>query len=285
MIEVIQPGVHSTIQDVGRLKHREQGVPTGGAMDQHAFVLANHILQHATMKPVIEFTLKGPTLYFHGETYITLTGGKFQMELNGKVISHAKAVFVPAKSTLKIGQSITGNYGYLCILGGFNTKQVLDSGSYHPSILPSSKLKKGMQFFYIRPTIKKANHYSRINPIHDKFCRTKLAVYPGPEFHLLSKAEQDTILGHSFFVSPKSNRMAIQLSNTPVVKAPEIITAPVQPGTVQLTPAGQFIVLMRDAQTTGGYARILQLTDHAINSLSQCKVGEQEEISMELLSE
>jgi len=283
MIEVIQPGIHSTIQDVGRLKHREQGVPTGGAMDQHAFTLANHILQHDEMKPVIEFTIKGPTLYFYGKTILVLTGAQFQAELNGKSVSHATAVFVPAKSTLKIGSSRNANYGYLCILGGFNTPKILDSGSYHPSLLPSAKLEKGMQFVYIRPDSKEVKRYSRVNPVHDKFSRTRLDVYPGPEFQLLSEDEQEKLLNQTYFVSPSSNRMAIQLRNTPKLSAKEIITAPVQPGTVQLTPSGQLIVLMRDAQTTGGYARILQLNDHSINSLAQCEVGKGKEVSLRLV--
>ena len=63
--------------------------------------------------------------------------------------------------------------------------------------------------------------------------------------------------------------MAYMLGGWEGLSASEIITAPVQPGTVQLTPSGQCVVLMRDAQTTGGYARILQLTEQAINILSQ----------------
>ena len=50
---------------------------------------------------------------------------------------------------------------------------------------------------------------------------------------------------------------------------PEIWTAPTLPGTVQLTPDGTLIILMRDAQVTGGYPRILQLSDNALNLLAQ----------------
>ena len=52
------------------------------------------------------------------------------------------------------------------------------------------------------------------------------------------------------------------------------LTGPVLPGTVQITPAGNLMVLMREAQTTGGYPRILQLTVESINALAQLKTGD-----------
>ena len=68
--------------------------------------------------------------------------------------------------------------------------------------------------------------------------------------------------------------MAYLLKGLEVASPKEIISAPVQPGTVQLTPSGQCIVLMRDAQTTGGYARVLQLSERAMHRLSQRRGGD-----------
>lgn len=279
MIEVIEPGTHTTIQDEGRLKHREQGVAVSGAMDQHAFILANHLLQHKETKSVFELTINGPTLYFYAETFIVLTGAEFEVKLNGEDVSHATPIYVPAESTLEIGHVKSGNYGYLGVLGGFSVKRILESSSFHSSLLPRAKLTKGMQFVYVKTKFKDTNFNARVIPIHDKFSRTRLDVYPGPEFDLLNQEEQELLLHQEYYVAPNSNRMAVELGNVPEVSASEIITAPVQPGTVQLTPAGQLIILMRDAQTTGGYARILQLTDHAMNSLAQCAVGKKDEVT------
>ncbi|PKR81934.1 allophanate hydrolase [Brumimicrobium salinarum] len=279
MIEVIDAGVHTTVQDSGRLNHRYEGVPTSGAMDQHAFILANHLLQHKDLKPVFEFTINGPTLFFYAETYIVLTGAEFEVTLNDKEITHATPIFVPAESTLKIDHVKKGNYGYLGVLEGFSAQSILDSASFHPTLNPSAKIKKGQQLLYIKTRFEPTDFNARVIPIHDKFSRTRLDVHPGPEFHYLSEEEQELILHQDYFVAANSNRMAIQLENVPKITAKEIITAPVQPGTVQLTPSGQLIILMRDAQTTGGYARILQLTDHAMNSLSQCEIGEKGEVT------
>jgi allophanate hydrolase subunit 2 len=67
--------------------------------------------------------------------------------------------------------------------------------------------------------------------------------------------------------------MAYQLEPLFKNSLEQILTSPVLPGTIQLTPSGQLIVLMRDCQTTGGYPRVLQLTEKAINSLSQKLTG------------
>ncbi|WP_107039514.1 5-oxoprolinase subunit C family protein [Brumimicrobium mesophilum] len=283
MIKVIQPGTHSTIQDGGRINFRNQGVPIGGAMDHHAYFLVNHLLQNEEFAPVIEFAINGPSLYFYGQTFIALSGAEFHVKLNGKKISQNTPIHVPAESTLEIGHVFKGNFGYIAVLGGFKIEKVLNSSSFNPFLLPSAKLTKGMQLAYVKTKFKNTEFNSRVTPVHDKFCRTKMDVYPGPDFNLLSLEQKEKLINQKYYVAPNSNRMAVKLGNVPEISAPEIITAPVQPGTVQLTPSGELIILMRDAQTTGGYARVLQLTDHAMNSLSQCEIGEKYEATFHLI--
>jgi len=107
------------------------------------------------------------------------------------------------------------------------------------------------------------------------FTDTKtIEVYPGPEFSLLSDKQKKQLTNTILYVTPQSNRMGILLDGLVVSNVKEIITAPVQPGTVQLTPSGKCIVLMRDAQTTGGYARVLQLSNEGINRIAQKRPGE-----------
>jgi len=63
--------------------------------------------------------------------------------------------------------------------------------------------------------------------------------------------------------------MGYRLNEIVIPNNKSIITSPVLPGTVQLIPSGQLIVLMKDAQTTGGYPRIFQLTEKSIAVLAQ----------------
>jgi allophanate hydrolase subunit 2 len=92
--------------------------------------------------------------------------------------------------------------------------------------------------------------------------------YPGPEFHLLND-DQKRQLTQQFTLSKNCNRIGVVLEEEISNDFPQQLSSGVIPGTVQLTPSGKIIVLMRDCQTTGGYPRILQLDDFSVNKLSQ----------------
>ena len=102
-----------------------------------------------------------------------------------------------------------------------------------------------------------------------------IEVYKGPEFGELTQLQQEELFTKTFMVSKDYNRMGYRLDYSIKNDLTPIITSLVQPGTVQLPPSGQLIVLMRDGQTAGGYPRVLQLSESAINSLSQKKLGDQ----------
>ena len=93
--------------------------------------------------------------------------------------------------------------------------------------------------------------------------------YKGPEYDRLSIKNKDILLKKEFSISNNHNRMGYILEQNLKNNINPILTSHVMPGTVQLTPGGKIIILMRDCQTTGGYPRILQLTNNGINMLSQ----------------
>lgn len=274
MIEVLHPGLYTSIQDRGRFGYRDQGVPLSGAMDQYAAQLANQILGNSADSPLMEFVLQGPTLYFQKAAKIAISGGLWQVELNQKKIQLNQVVHLPAKSNLKIKRNLRGMYGYLAVSGGFELPKVLGSYSFYPKITQAAQLKKGDQIRLGKINPKKNMPTASAVFRKDIFQTNVLEVESGPEFELLSKAMQKKLFTTDFSPSNNSNRMAYLLEHNADFSAEEIITGPVQPGTVQLTPSGNLIVLMRDAQTTGGYARTLQLTPMAINQLAQIKPGE-----------
>ncbi len=280
MIEFLHAGLHTTIQDGGRNTYRSRGIPVSGAMDQQAFHFANFLLRNDPETPVFEFTQQGPKLFFHARTHAVLTGGSYEATLNGAPVPYATPFFIPAKSELHIKHLYEGNYGYLSIENGFHAHQVLGSASYCPAVNDAAKCKKGGNYVFVRTIQNYEEKHAQVSRGFAKQQKTKVPVYAGPEFDLLSAEDQSALVSSNFSISAHSSRMAIQLNHSLNCKAEDILTAPVQPGTVQLTPGGDLIVLMRDAQTTGGYARILQLSHAGVNSIAQCGVNEQLTFSM-----
>lgn len=282
MIEVVRAGIYTTIQDLGRFGYRNQGVPTSGAMDQYSSQMANQIVGNEPNTAVIEFVLKGPHLYFHNASVVALSGANCIAELNGKRIKINQQIFVPAKSKLVIKSIKSGMYGYLAVNGGLQVDQVLGSYSLYPNITKQPKLNKGDCIGFTTKSLSDTNLNSSISYNENKISCNVLKVEKGAEFNQLNTMAINQLFNTQFTPATSSNRMAYTLEhNIKSLNAHEITSGNVQAGTVQLTPSGKVIVLMRDAQTTGGYARVLQLTPMAINQLSQKRPGEK--VTFELL--
>ncbi|MBJ7220325.1 MULTISPECIES: urea carboxylase [unclassified Brenneria] len=130
VIEVVQPGTWSSVQDYpGRLGYWDIGVPPSGPMDDFAFRLANRIVGNAEEAAGLEFTLQGPTLRFHCEALIALTGADCPADLDGEPIAYWRPVAVKAGQTLTLGRAISGCRTYLAVRNGIDVPQYLGSRS------------------------------------------------------------------------------------------------------------------------------------------------------------
>jgi len=269
MIKFISKGLYTTIQDEGRFGYRNIGVPSSGYMDRESAQIANLIIDNPINNPLIEATLIGPTIKFEKSTFICITGSDFNPMLNESRISLYTPVKVNKGDILKINNSSIGSRCYISIKGGIKVDKVLGSKSYYPQISDSSIIEKGDEFKF--ETNKSEPNYKLIN---QKFELNKnLKVFKGPEFNSLNKGSINKIIDQEFSIGI-NNRMAYNLKEKIQAGTTSIISSPVIPGTVQLTPSGQMIILHRDCQTTGGYPRILQLDEKSLNNLAQLRIGD-----------
>ncbi|MFD1063700.1 biotin-dependent carboxyltransferase family protein [Winogradskyella litorisediminis] len=271
MIKVLKSGLSSSIQDLGRLEYRDFGVPHSGAMDMKSMETANLLLGNSLNDAVLEMTMIGATLQFLVSTSIVISGADMSPELNGKLILSNRVILVNSGDVLSFSTVASGFFTYLAVYGGFKTEMVLNSRSFYDDITKKSRIQDGdilkisefSSLFYTNNTNSKIKSYD--------FTISELDVFKGPEFDMLVKENQNKLLTSEFKVSKFYNRMAYQLESKIQNNLKSILTSPVLPGTVQLTPSGQLIVLMRDCQTTGGYPRVLQFSEKAINLLAQKK--------------
>jgi biotin-dependent carboxylase-like uncharacterized protein len=269
MVEILKAGLYDSIQDLGRLGCQQFGVPISGTMDHYSRQLANAILGNQEDAAVLEFTLIAPRLKFHSTTAICITGMESQAKINEKPIENNTYVIVRKNDIVSFGTRKLGCRGYLAVLGGFQSEKIMQSRSFYKSITEQQSLKTGdfINLLQIPIPIKRSNAVLKTPKAH--FESVRIEVFKGIEFEMLGPDHQNKIFTTEFTVSKDSNRMAYQLDERCENSLEPIITSPVLPGTVQLTPSGQLMVLMRDCQTTGGYPRVLQLSEMAINRLSQ----------------
>ncbi len=98
----------------------------------------------------------------------------------------------------------------------------------------------------------------------------KIRVLPGPEFEKFPPLRIDQFFGSKHGIAVESNRMGYRLeSRFSFNPSTELISSPVIPGTIQISPAGQPIVLMADAQTVGGYYRLANVVSSDLDLLGQ----------------
>ncbi|MCB4808266.1 biotin-dependent carboxyltransferase family protein [Tamlana sp. 62-3] len=273
MLRVLNAGFYSSIQDFGRPNFQEFGVPISGVMDRKAAAFANALLGNKANKAVLEMTMLGAKLQFEKATLIAIAGADMLPKLNDAPISINKAIFVNAGDVLSFGKLKQGFRTYLAVMGEFKTTSVLGSKSMFLGITDPCCIKKGDVLTYNSVSFSPNPSLASIKYNNDYLNQKIINVFKGPEFYLLSQQQKRQLLSQQFTVSKNNNRMAYQLVEIFENTIEPIITSPVLPGTVQLTPSGELIVLMRDCQTTGGYPRVLQLTGNAINILSQKFTG------------
>ncbi|MCX2681489.1 biotin-dependent carboxyltransferase family protein [Galbibacter sp. EGI 63066] len=280
MIQVNKPGLYSTIQDAGRFGYRDKGVPISGAMDQFSAAYANALLRNEKSAAVMEITMMGPELVFDGPVRIAISGADMSPQINGKAIQNNEVYELKKEDVLSFGKLKGRIRAYLAVEGGFNTEQVMGSRSWYVPITEHSHLTTGYSLEIGKKPRANRKTKTKNLPSEFNFDQKELEVYKAPEFNLLTGKQKQQVLNGIFNVAKENNRMAYQLKQQILPHKYSILTSATLPGTVQFTPSGKLIILMKDAQTTGGYPRILQLTDKAIALLAQKRTGEEVRFSL-----
>ena len=267
MIAILHPGIYCSVQDQGRFGHTKIGVPQAGCADAYAAKMANALLKNHEKDALIEITFGQGKFKFTSDTYICLTGGDFSPKLNGKLIKMQSVYFIKKNSVLSFGKRVYGARVYLSVQGGIQTETVYGSRSFFDGIA-QQKLGKGAMLPILPIQKYVDNNFSRVRVSEKHFTTIYLPCLKGPEFFKLNQ-EQQRKLFTPFSISDDNNRVGYRLKESLENNLSSILTSAVLPGTVQLTPSGKCIILMQDCQVTGGYPRILQLSEIAVARVSQ----------------
>jgi len=281
---VLHPGFYCSIQDLGRLHYRNIGVPQSGAMDMATTTGLNNALGNEANAAVLEMIIKGATLKFEAPAIICLSQNITEVHINDQTVDFKYILQIQTGDILKIGRAIKSNFMYLSIAGGWQTPVVLRSRSMYNGITQNGHVQRDevLSFESNRKEVDRLNYKEPViisdsigtKKSSDKNHVLKIEVRKGPEFDTLPQSLQNSLFNIDLQLSMSWNRMAYTIHTGLKNLLPQLKTVPVQPGTVQLTPHGDLIVLMRDAQTTGGYPRILQLSDREINTISRLKTAD-----------
>ena len=269
-VSIIDPGFYTTIQDSGRYGYRNIGFPVSGAMDFYSYERSNLLVGNKNNEATLECTIKGPSLLFSAPSWVAVSGAKTDITLNNKNLKINEPFFCDLGDLLEVGNIYDGQRCYISFSGGIITEKIYSSRSQYFPITEKSIINKADKIpIKSKKRIQKVNLKFPDLKIFDGF----IDVYKGPDWEIISNPTKKKLINFPFKVG-SNNRMAYRLSGLKIKNKLSIASSSILPGTVQLTPNGDLIVVMRDGQITGGYPRILQLTDKSQSKLSQCYLGQ-----------
>ncbi|MBX0326983.1 biotin-dependent carboxyltransferase family protein [Oscillochloris sp. ZM17-4] len=263
-IEIISAGPLMTVQDIGRPGARRYGVSPGGALDPFALAAANELVGNPLAAAGVEITAGGARLLMQRSMIIALAGADLGARLDGRPIPLWTAVFVSAGATLTLEgrRHAWGARAYLAVAGGVGVPLVLGSratdlaggfgGMDGRPLRASDQLPLGDTAASLVPLIGQRWPESARPP----YCaEPRLRIIPGPHLECFASDALSTLAAATLRVSDTSNRMGYRLEGLrlPYARPCSLPSLGVIPGTIQVPPDGAPILLMADAQTTGGY--------------------------------
>lgn len=278
-IKVILPGALTTVQDLGRFGYQQSGMPCSGVMDPAAYRTANQLLDNNQGEAVLELTLFGGTYFFEEDTIIAITGADMTPLLNGKSCPMYCPVAVKAGSTLTLGMAVNGCRSYLAVSGGFAVPAVMGSRSTNMKCRIGGYKGRALLAGDVIPI---AAVHTPYEVLSDR--KAKRTAYPtditvrviaGPQDDSFSESGKKTFYSSAYTVSEQSDRMGCRLDGPAIesLHGTDIISDGIVFGSIQITSAGQPIVLLADRQTTGGYAKIATVCTADLPLLAQARPG------------
>ena len=268
-IKIIDSGFYTSIQDRGRYGYRGIGVPVSGPMDYFSFNKANLLVENYNSEALLESTFKGPKILFSGNCKVAVTGAEVIIKKNDELMKLNESFLCELGDVLDIGVVKNGYRNYISFRGGLTNEKKFGSYSQYYPITSKGTVNKGQNIL-----LKGSKKNIKTNSILTKKMKLNnvLDVYQGPFWNNLNNQLKNKIENSEYKIG-SNNRMAYILSGIGLENEISTHSKSVIPGTVQLTPNGELIVVMRDGQVTGGYPRILQLNETSQSKLAQFGTG------------
>ena len=262
-------GFLTSVQDLGRKGYRKSGISIGGALDSHALRVANALVGNEDSDAGLEATMGKLRLRFDDDQIVAWCGGAFAVRIGDENLPPGHAGFVAKDEELVMVAPNAGSRAWLAISGGIDVSLVLGSrstdlrgnfgGLEGRTLRDGDALPLGAKKRRFETTAPWVSDWSAPAPwastaVRDRFLR----VVRGPDSTRFTDEAQAALVGAPFTVMLDSDRMGARLDgpNLPCHDPSDLLSEAVAPGTIQVPPNGQPILLLGDCQTMGGYPKI-----------------------------
>jgi len=291
--EILEPGILTTVQDLGRYGFSQYGVPPSGALDPYSFRIANLLAGNAEEEACLEATVMGLKMKALRDVVVSITGGDLSPTLNGESLEMWKTHLLVEGDIISFKSVRKGCRAYLAINGGFVVPKIMGSSSTYLSGrfggLGGRALRRG-DILYIpgRPSSLDKLGLRFPNDLIPPFEKEALLrVIFGPQDHHFTQNGFQTFCASSYQVTPQCDRMGVRLEGPKIERQSDveesIISEGLISGAIQVPGDGKPIIILTEV-VTGGYTKIATVISTDLTKVAQMKPGDRvrfEPISIE----
>lgn len=273
-IELLKPGLATTVQDAGRPGYYHLGIPLSGAMDQESYQQANWLVGNPDGAAVLECTLMAPELRFDADAVVAIAGAQTTPKLNGVEVPRNTSFAVKADDRLSFDFFKLGARVYIAVAGGIDVPMVLGSRSTYGlgafGGLQGRKLQAGDVLPIGQPRTSPVVGKTLPDALRVPLCKeVQLRVLPGLYFHRLQEESVHSFFADTWRVAPEADRIGYRYRGGTALKFHDrtppfgagsdpsnIVDAGYPYGSIQVPAGREPIILHRDAVSGGGYAML-----------------------------
>lgn len=273
-IRILNPGLSTTVQDLGRPGYYNIGIPLSGAMDRFALRAANMLVGNDEGAAVLEAVFMGPQIEFTADAVVAVTGAELPPKVNDQIQPMWSSFSVKRGETLSFDYLKSGARAYIAISGGIDVPVVLGSRStYTLGALgghEGRKLQSGDEL----GVEKAAKPVKEGRSVPAKLRRlptagVELRTLPGLYWHRLTEGSGRQFFEDTWKVASEADRIGYRFRGGRALefvprKQPfgagsdpsNIVDACYPYGSIQVPGGSEPIVLHRDAVSGGGYMMV-----------------------------
>ncbi|CAM4297247.1 biotin-dependent carboxyltransferase family protein [Jeotgalicoccus halotolerans] len=275
-LKIINPGLFTTVQDLGRYGYESYGFTPAGVMDYESYYLANALLGNDYNCGVLELTLYGITFEVLHSTSMSSAGAEMELTINEEPFETGTAVDLVKGDIVKFGGVKKGARTYIAFSGGLDLPKELGSYSTHTRSQMGGYKGRVLKAGYILPVKGKTVEHNF--PVITKILTedTEIRFIPGQQNDRFDSVNKRIFTESEYTLTKDSDRMGCRLEGPAVGSADDddILSEPTQFGSIQVPKNGQPIVLLADRQTAGGYKKIGTVAKVDLPKIAQKKPGE-----------
>ena len=278
--EIIRPGIHSTLQDLGRSNQYHIGIPFSGSMDKRNYLIGNKLVGNKLKEASLEFAYQGPLIKLKlGKVTGVITGNvTFNiLRKNSKIEKGLcyRTFELKDGDQLDIISTNKSVYGYFSIKNGFTGEYIWGSCSVNTKAKIGSNdgEKFGVnQKIYINKN-ESLSESNKIDYFNSKI--EFIRVLKGTNFNFFSEKAKQIFFSREFIVSKLTDRMGMRLEGQKIENIAEanIKSEGLIKGVIQVPPDGNPIIMLSDHGTIGGYPKIAIVISADYDRLTQLTPG------------